>query len=284
MDVSRSRHLHAVDALELPGDDFSRTQEDLFAHLVPYVGSFDALWRLDVVPVPDEAFDWSAVEDRDRSFVEEVLRLSDECCKVVLDVEFRTIARRILARVAGRDPRPFRRSPHAARCAASLVWLVCDSSGARGWSRPRPASWIWSWFAVGNCSDRGRSLRRAAGLEPKGGWLDQPLSLGDPALLHSSFRATLMIQRDRALDVANRRRTWSMVDANDVGARVEVHMHPTKVVSAVKGVLTDTGRATVVVGFGERVDDAYYVSLTVPDAHELVRQVQLALDAPLPRR
>ena len=247
----------------------------IFAHLVPYVGSFDALWRLDVVPVPDEAFDWSAVEDRDRSFVEEVLRLSDECCKLVHDVEFRTIARRILARV--RRARPSTLPSQSPRCPLRRVARAGssrDSSGALGWGRRRSASWIWSWFGVGNCSDRGRSLRRAARLEPDGGWLDQPLSLGDPALLHSSSRCHAHDPARPRARRRGRRRTWSMVDGNDLAARVEVRMHPTKVVSAVKGVLTDTGRATVVVGFGERVDDAYYVSLTVPDAHELVRQVQ----------
>ena len=49
-----------------------------------------------------------------------------------------------------------------------------------------------------------------------------------------------------------------------------------------KGVLTDTGRATVLIGFGERLEDADFVALTVPDAHDLVRRVQLALGAPLP--
>jgi hypothetical protein len=43
-----------------------------------------------------------------------------------------------------------------------------------------------------------------------------------------------------------------------------------------------TGRATVLIGFGEHVDDANFVMLTVPDAHELVRRVQSALDAALP--
>ena len=51
----------------------------------------------------------------------------------------------------------------------------------------------------------------------------------------------------------------------------------------VKGVVTDTGRATVLIGFGEQVDDADFVAPTVPDAHELVRTVQLALDASLPK-
>jgi hypothetical protein len=277
MHASRDRHLRAVDAMELPGDNFVRRQCDLFDHLIPYVGSADALWRLDTEPLPDEPFDWSAVEDRDRSFVEEVLAQTDQCCELLLDVEYRTITRRILARVAARDPRPFRRRPHAARCAASLVWLACGSSGMFA-SRPRtPTSWIWSWFAVGNCSDRGRTLRRAAGLEPAGGWYDEPLSLGDPTLLHSHFRETILIERHRKLEIAEERRTWS----EDPGGRVSVRHLPAKVVTAVKGVAEETGRALVYVGFGDRIEDAHYVSLTVPEAHELVRKVQLALDAPL---
>ncbi len=51
-----------------------------------------------------------------------------------------------------------------------------------------------------------------------------------------------------------------------------------------KGVLADTGRATVLIGFGEQLADAEFVALTVPDAHELVRRVQLALGTSLPRR
>ena len=44
----------------------------------------------------------------------------------------------------------------------------------------------------------------------------------------------------------------------------------------------ETGRATVLIGFGEPREDAEFVALTVPDAHELVRCVQLALDASRP--
>lgn len=218
------------------------------------------MWRLDAIPLPDDPFDWSVVEPRDVAFVEQVLALSDRCCAEMLDIEFRTVTRRILARVAGRDPRPFRRSPHAARCAA----------------------WLWAWFGVGNCSDRGRSLWRAAGLESDPWSCPDTLLLGDPALLHSGMRAHLVMRRDVMLEVAGRRRTWSVAETDGTSARVAVRAAPTKVVYSVKGVAADTGRATVLIGFGEQVDDAHFVALTVPDAHELVRRVQLALDAPLP--
>ena len=279
MDASRERHLHLVDALGLPGDDFTRSQDDLFAQLISFVGSADVLWRLDTEPLPDEPFDWSAVEDRDRDFVADVLAQSDQCCDLLLDVEYRTITRRILARVAARDPRPFRRSPYANRCAASLVWLACNSNGKFTARRPRPsASWIWSWFAVGNCSDRGRTLRRAAGLDGDNGWYDDPLSLGDPTLLHSRFRQAILFERHRLLDVAEQRRTWT----EHADGRVCIRHLPAKVATAVKGVADDTGRALVYVGFGDRQEDAHYVALSITEAHELVRKVQRALDSPLP--
>jgi hypothetical protein len=38
----------------------------------------------------------------------------------------------------------------------------------------------------------------------------------------------------------------------------------------------------VLVGFGEHLEDAEFMSLSIPDAHDLVRQVQAALDTALP--
>src|ERR1700748_1737268 len=86
------------------GDDFARRQLDLFTHLIEEVGDADALWRLEATPLPDEPFDWSAVEPRDERFVQEVLALSDPCPPAALDIDSRPPPRRILARVAARDP------------------------------------------------------------------------------------------------------------------------------------------------------------------------------------
>ena len=57
---------------------------------------------------------------------------------------------------------------------------------------------------------------------------------------------------------------------------------PMKLVVAGKGIVAEGTRATVVVGLGDNLDDADFFSLSIPDAHELVRLVQHALDAPLP--
>jgi hypothetical protein len=37
------------------------------------------------------------------------------------------------------------------------------------------------------------------------------------------------------------------------------------------------------IGLGDSVEDADYFALSIPDARELVRRVQNALDAPAPR-
>src|SRR6476620_11581542 len=95
------RHLHAIDspfglrdadefASSLAGDDFTRSQVDLFSHLIEAVGDVDALWRLDARPLPDEPFDWSVVDPADVPFVRDVVALSDRCCDEILDTEFRT--------------------------------------------------------------------------------------------------------------------------------------------------------------------------------------------------
>ncbi len=297
------RHLRAVDAgflrtderadqnaPELAGDDFTRRQLDLFGHLIEAVGDADALWRLEVKPLPDEPFDWTAVQPEDEAFVAEVLALSDHCCDEAFDVEFRTAARRILARVARNDPRPLRRHRHAARCAASLVFLVGSANGDFGRGGRLPSSLLWRWFGVGDWrGPLAHTLRRAAGLELEdryGGWDDPMQSLGDPALLHSmdarSSWSISVIASSTSPNVGPP--PWSVIADDGRSARVEVRARPTKVVHSAKAVLRDSGpRAIVLVGFGEHLEDAEFMSLTIPDAHDLVRQVQIALDTALPR-
>jgi hypothetical protein len=290
------RHLRAVDATfqatrmagfdgtppEPVGDDFTRRQVDLFEDLIRAVGSADALWNLHVLPLPDEPLDWSAVEQCDLAFVTEVLALCDRCCDEVFDVEYRTAVRRLLARVARLDPRPFRRRPHVPRCAASLVWLIGAANGDFGHDGRYPSSWLWSWFGVGDCAGRASTIFRAAGLGVDGERWFAPTDLGDPELLHSSTRARIADQRDRLLDIAESRRTWSVIASDGRSVRVAVRARPTQVVHATKAVLYEEGRATVLVGFGDHLEDAEFMSLSIPDAHDLVHKVQAALDTALP--
>jgi len=283
---TRPRHLWSVGSPDdglVTDDEFVRRQADLFESLAEYVGA-DALWSFDAEPLPDDPFDWTAVELVDRPFVTDVLRVVDECCDLLLDVEYRTIARRLLARVAAHDPRPLRRSPHAGRCAAGLVWLVGQTSG--GFTRRgRPyAGWIWAWFGVSNCADRGRTMWRAAGFgDPDDPWdhTRDPLVFGDVALLHSDRRAGLIQRREYLRDVAIGRRTLEIESSDGRTAQVRVRARPARAVTALKA-RSEDGKAIVVVGFGAELDDAQYLSLGVPDAHDLVHMLQHALDAPIP--
>ena len=166
---------------------------------------------------------------------------------------------------------------------ASLVWLIGAANGDFGRGGRYPSSWLWSWFGVSDCAGRASTIHRAAGLgaDDDHGWFD-PAGIGDPALLHSVTRAGIADQRDHMLDVAERRRTWSVRGSDGRSVRIDVRAQPTKVVHSTKAVLRDSGRAVVLVGFGEHLDDAEFMSLSIPDAHDLVRQVQAALDTALP--
>lgn len=285
---THSRHLRAVDPAHdggpVPDDEFVRRQTDLFAPLAELVGDADTLWSLDDEPLPDEPFDWPAVPSPDRPFVAEVLRLVDECCDTLLDVEFRTIARRLLARVAANDPRPLRRSLDVRRCAAGLMWLAASTSGGFRRRGRRSAGWIWAWFGVSNCAGRGRTLYRAADLavdcDPRA-HLRDPLVFGDVALLHSHRRGALIEAREQRREVALMRRTLSVESTDGRATHVAVKARPTRAVTAMKA-LSDERRAIVVVGFGDELETADYVSLSVPDAHDLVHMLQHALDDPIP--
>jgi hypothetical protein len=268
-----------------PTDEFARRQLDLFESLIELVGDADTLWSLDSEPLPDEPFDWSVVEPEDRQLVAAVVSLTDRCCDAVLDAEYRTIVRRLIARVASHDPRPLRRHPNAERCAAAFVWLAGQTHGGF-LRRGRPyAGWVWSWFGVNNCSDRARTLYRAAAFAPDDPWAgySDRFVFGDVAFLCSAHRADLIRRRDWLLDVAARRCTWSVEECDGRTAFVRVQARPSKPFTALKARLSDAGRGVVIVGFGDHYDDADYLSLTIPDAHDLVRMVQRALDDPLPQ-
>jgi hypothetical protein len=263
-----------------PDDAWAMSRRaDLFTELVAVAGGADALLRLDADPIPDEAFDWSTVDGRDAAFVGEVLVAVDECCAELLDVEFRTIARRILARVAARDPRALRRSTHVARCAAGLVWLTGRASGEFGSQCRLPSRALWSWFGVPEASDRGRSLQRAAGLEPDDvSWeRNSRPTVGDPELLHSQYRAELIARRDLFVGIAAARRT--LTASPDGSARV--HAEALKPLTAAKGAVGN--RAMILAGFGDNVDNATFFAFSITETRELVGMLQSALDSPMPR-
>ena len=59
----------------------------------------------------------------------EVLERVDDCCTALLDLEYRTAARRLLAALATADPDIFRRRARADTAAAAVCWIVGRANG-----------------------------------------------------------------------------------------------------------------------------------------------------------
>lgn len=111
--------------LDVPGSwEPNWFEEGELDSLAGEVGGPGQLDNLDTRPVPDEAFDWSGIAEDVAGRVAEVLALTDRCCDALLDVEYRTVCRRVLARVASRAPKVFRRNARAETAAAGVVWIA----------------------------------------------------------------------------------------------------------------------------------------------------------------
>jgi hypothetical protein len=99
-------------------------EQSMLGWLALDVGDQTQLDRLDDNPLPDEPFQWEGIPDDVTARVHEVLALTDRCCEEILDIEYRTACRRVLARVASKGPEVFRRTGRAETAAAALVWTV----------------------------------------------------------------------------------------------------------------------------------------------------------------
>jgi hypothetical protein len=167
-------------------------EESMLESLARRVGSAKALATLDDRPLPDEAFDWSRVPDDIQPSLREVLALTDRYCEEALDHEYRTIVRRLVARAVERDPGVFRKG-RTPTTAAGLVWVAGHGSEL---FREITVTSMAAWFGVTSSatSTRGQALRKAAGVRNEMPW--QP-ELGDPTLLHSKMRRSLITRRDR---------------------------------------------------------------------------------------
>jgi hypothetical protein len=277
----RSRHLSAVPAYGSAAPDFDRCVDQMES-LQALVGGFDALMRLDAEPLPDEDFDWSSVEAEDRPFVTMVLERVERYCETVLDAEYRTIARRILARVAGRDPRVLRRSRNVDRFAAGLVWLTGRGSSRFERSAGPPSTReLWEWFGVTDCADRGRSLKIAADLFPDDHLIEHifpgDLALGDAGLIHSSYRQHLVKLRDLRCGADAPARTHPSPVVSFDGNRLVIAAVPVAVLGAAKSLPVEGERQGICIMLGTELDTSECFDMSITDAHKLVECVQFAL-------
>lgn len=184
----------------LDDDDEDELSEAEFAaqqleRLVDEVGGQEILDQLDVEPLPDEDFAWEGIDADLRPRLEAILELADRCCDELFDHEYRTIARRVLARAARNDPGVVGRSDRDDKSAAALIWLIGKPNDMFNPYAPGGLfiKDLLAWFGLaGSVSKRGRDLREAAGL---GGDFHH-FVMRDRDLLHSRQRARVIERRD----------------------------------------------------------------------------------------
>ena len=196
LDVDVGRDVDGVDARF----DYGDHRAFMLELLREAAGSDDALRALDDRPLPDEDFDWTGIVGDIHGKVAEVLGLCDQCCDELLDVEYRTACRRLLARVAAGDPAVFRRRSSSATAAAAICWIVgkdndlfTPSGGAV------LVKDVMAQFGLtqGGVSQRAETLMKAAGFE-----LSTPrwdVRLGSPELLVARRRRRMIELRDKYL-------------------------------------------------------------------------------------
>ena len=147
--------------------------------------------------LPDEDFDWSGIAGDIHGKVGEVLELTDACCDELLDVEYRTACRRLLARAAAGDAAVFRRRASSASAAAAICWIVGkDNDLFSHWGGGMLVKDLIAHFGLkqGSVSQRAETLMKAAGFDRSTPTWD--LRLGDPQLLVSRRRRRMIELRD----------------------------------------------------------------------------------------
>ncbi|MGH9151806.1 MAG: DUF6398 domain-containing protein [Acidimicrobiales bacterium] len=177
-------------------DDDPDYDSVMLAILERAVGGPEALEALDAAPLPDEAFDWTGIPADVHDRVADVLARCDRGCDEVLDAEYRTAARRLLAQIAVNGPEVFRRRGRADTAAAAICWAVGRANDVfdqrRGGLTQKA---LLAHFGVrqGGISQRAATLLRAGGfpLHPF------DLSLGSPRYLVSRRRQHIVDGRRR---------------------------------------------------------------------------------------
>jgi hypothetical protein len=196
-EVIRTPRLQGPDALLAamgavdPAELLDRVQRD---DLLAAVGGKRALDGLATAPLPDEPFTWERIPAPVHERVAEVLRLVDEGCAALLDVEYRTAARRLLARLAEAAPHVLGRG-RAATTAASICWIVAKAND-RFDDGDLQVKDLLGFFGVGanTPSQRGKALLNAIGAEQG---LYGQVHLGSTDYLTSAHRRQLVEWRDR---------------------------------------------------------------------------------------
>ena len=201
----------AVDVDDAFDDDAAGPEREvgkiMLDSLCGAVGGAAALEALDAEPLPDEPFAWDDVPVEVHPRVGEVLALVDRCCTELLDGQYRTACRRLIADAAAADPDIFRKRGRAETAAAAVCWIV---GKANGLFDPRhgtlfaelPATptlqvkELAAHFGVAgsSLSPRGGPILRAIGVHAPTNYLE--LDLGTARYLTGPHRAQIIAYRD----------------------------------------------------------------------------------------
>jgi hypothetical protein len=162
--------------------------------LAACVGGHDKLDHLDDTPLPDEPFCWDGITGEAASRVRDILTLTDRCCEAVLDVEYRTACRRLLARVTANDPTSFGRG-RVETVAGAVVWIIGKANNLfRYPAGGMQVKDLMAHFGIqqGGVSQRATALLRAGGFDSD----TVGLRLGSVDYLVSERRRSIIAQRN----------------------------------------------------------------------------------------
>lgn len=178
-----------------PGEDDAYFAERKLGELSRAVGGQRALDELDDTPLPDEKLSWAGIADEVRPAVNAIAQILDDRCMQVLDIEYRTACRRLLARAAAGDPASIgRRSAKPMVSAAAICWLVGQANGL--FSGGMLVKDLVAHFdgVAHVSSQRAHVFLQAAGIDADG--LDG-IVLCTPQLLVSACRRRIIALRDQ---------------------------------------------------------------------------------------
>lgn len=168
------------------------------AGLEAAVGGAEPLAELDDEPLPDEPFTGQGIPADLTTSVGAALGLIDRFCERVLDIEYRTACRRLLARAARNDPDAFRSGTRAETNAAAVCWVIGRANGLFDREPALLVKDVMEFFGVkGSASQRGLRLIEAAGLEADMSYA--AAKLGTVDLLVSDQRRHLIERRNQLL-------------------------------------------------------------------------------------
>ncbi len=163
------------------------------------VGGDAALDGLDAEPLPAEPFAWDAIPLDVHDRVREVLELVERCCTALLDEQYRTVCRRLLADAAAGDPDIFRRRGRVETAAGAICWIAGKANSLFEHTPTPPTLMVKQLadhFGVtgASISQRSLPLLRAIGVDPRH---PGSVNLGSPRYLTGPRRAAILADRDR---------------------------------------------------------------------------------------